>query len=389
MASWITTAGWAGAAQRRWGQARIVTPDGIFTPDEALAQASRSVSATDSTRSRWSWAPRTLLTAAKDLRDLTRAIRFTRSVARTVGNSNEFAFVWQRHVPFHRAGFELAKSAGCPLVLSVHGLDFQEARQWGISRPGWGWLIETLGERRLLRQADLVTCVSEELATVVRGQGVSPERILVTPNGVDVERFSPRTPDSSRRRELGLREEAFVLGWVGSFRVFHGLDQLFDAMERLQHRQVEVDLLLVGLGPGVHRARDDVQRRGLRNVVFAGSFPHDQMPEVMSLMDAAVVLGSADEKFHYSPVKVREYMAMGLPVVAARLGELERLLEDEGDAILVEPSRAEDLTEAIVRLVREPALRERLGERARRHVAESGSWDAVLADMTERLGLRV
>lgn len=387
-ASWITTAGLASAAEQRWGSSQVATPEGILSPKEVLQRASQIVRPTSPARRRLKMVPEVAKTAAKDVLLLIRAWRFRRAISQSSLIDGGFEFVWQRHVPFHNAGAALARSAGCPLVLSVHALMVQEARQWGMGRPGWGRLMEWFGERRLLRRADLVACVSDEVAVLVRRQGVPEDRVIVTPNGVDLDRFQPREPDFSTQRTLGLDESQFVLGWVGSFRTFHGLERLFDAMEDLQGRGRQVTLLLVGAGPGLQRAEEEVKRRNLRNVSFAGSFPYNQMPSVLSVMQAAVVMGSADKPFHYSPVKVREYMAAGLPVIATRLGELERILTDGKDALLVDPASTAELTRAIERLMDDPELRTRLGGRARQRISQDGSWAAVLSSLVGRVSAR-
>jgi len=384
-ASWITTAGLASAAEERWGAAGVVTPGGVLTPEEVYEKASRLSQPGSASTRRFRGVPEVIKTAAKDLRLVIQARRFSKSVLHSVPADTHLDFVWQRHVPFHRAGLKLARRSNCPLVLSVHALAVQEAEQWGIRRPGWGWLIEWLGEKNIFIEADLVACVSDEVAELVRRQGVSDDQVIVTPNGVDLRRFRPSEPDVSLKRRLHVAGSSFILGWVGSFRSFHGLDRLFDAMEDLQNRAPTLTLLMVGAGPGLERARHDVKRRGLRNVVFAGSFPHDRMPEVLNVMNAAVVMGSPDLPFHYSPVKVREYIAVGLPVVAARLGELERILSDGEDAILVDPSDTDELVRAILRLADDPELRARLGQTARRRVFDRGSWDAVLTALANRL----
>jgi glycosyltransferase involved in cell wall biosynthesis len=374
----------AAAAERRWGTSLIITPNGMFSPDEVLELASASAESSGSTRRPWKLVPEMAKTAAKDVRLVIRARRFRRALLQAP--LSNVAFVWQRHVPFHSSGQALARMAGCPFVLSVHALMVREARQWGIKRPGWGLLMESLGEKRILHKADLVACVSEELAEQVREQGIPQERILVTPNGVDLQLFHPRDADGQMARQLGLAGK-FVLGWVGSFRSFHGLDHVFDALEELQSRGRDLTLLLIGLGPRLQSTKDDVERRGLKNVVFGGSFPHDQMPRVMSTMHTAVVVGSPDGTFHYSPVKVREYMAMGLPVIAARLGELDRILENDNDAILVDPTNPSELADAIERLMDDADLRARLGERARQRVTDHGSWESVLNSIISALGI--
>jgi glycosyltransferase involved in cell wall biosynthesis len=387
-ASWITTAGLASAAKKKWGGTSVVTPSGVLTPEEVFERASRQFAPNSQVKRRFKNVPEVLRTAVKDLRLVIQAARFSRHVVGSVALDAQIDFVWQRHVPFHRAGLRLARESGRPLVLSVHALAVQEAEQWGIRRPGWGWLVERFGEKNILLEADLIACVTDEVAESVRQLDVPDDRITVTPNGVDLDRFRPREPDESLKEELGIAGSPFTLGWVGSFRSFHGLDRLFDAMAGLQSRDRKTTLLLVGAGPGLEQARYLVEQRGLKNVVFAGSFSHDRMPGVLNVMDAAVVLGSPEISFHYSPVKVREYMAVGLPVIAARLGELERLLSDGEDAILVDPSDSDELIDAILRLVDDRELRIRLGEGARQRVSVMGSWDVVLASLVDRLAER-
>lgn len=384
-ASWITTGGLASAARQRWGEAWVVTPNGIFSPEEVLERASKLAKSSGPIQRRFRWVPQIVRTAAKDVRLLIRAMRFRKAVSRSSSIGDCFDFVWQRHVPFHRAGLALGKSVNCPVILSVHALMVQEARQWGVRRPGWGSLMERFGEKRLIQEADLVACVSNEVAELVRSKGVSEDRIIVTPNGVDLQRFRPTKPDLSTQRKLGLDGDRFVLGWVGSFRAFHGLERLLDAMEDLQNRGRSITLLLIGTGPGLQTVKAYVDQRDIRNISFAGGFPHDRMPQVLSVLHAAVVMGPPGTQFHYSPVKIREYMAMGLPVIAGRLGELDRILTDGNDAILVDPSSTAELTRAIETLMDDPELRTRLGVQARQRIARIGSWEDVLKNLIDRI----
>ena len=112
------------------------------------------------------------------------------------------------------------------------------------------------------------------------------------------------------RRRLGL-DGQFVVGWVGSFRRFHAIENAVEAMVGLEG----ATLLLVGDGP--ERPRIEALARS-RNVtaVFTGTVAHDQLPLYLATMDAALVTASRDASFHYSPLKLAEYLAAGLPVVA-------------------------------------------------------------------------
>src|SRR5262249_47908855 len=125
-------------------------------------------------------------------------------------------FVWQRHELFHRSGVDLARQLDVPSVVFVPALHVWEARQWGVKRPGWGTQLEWRGERPALRAATLVACGTDLVAEQVLRLGVDPDRVLITPTGVDLDRFTP-PPDGREVRERLRLDGKIVIGWTGSF----------------------------------------------------------------------------------------------------------------------------------------------------------------------------
>lgn len=374
VAVWITAAGWAEAARRRWGRAWLVTPEGVLSPEEARALATRPKPPV-APRSGWRRRiPTVVGTAKKDLRDLVRAWRFRKAAARGPWTERRPAFVVQHHEVFQWAGFVAARELGVPLVLFVDAPLVWEAERWGVRRPGWGRLLERLGEAPQLRRADLVACVSEEVARAAVALGAPEERIVVTPCSVDLEAFSPAVSGEPVRERHGLRER-FVVGWVGSFRRFHGVELLLRAYASAFAGRSDTALLLVGDGFERPRMEELARRLGLRNAVFAGGVGHEEVPAHMAAMDVAAVVDPGHGEFHYSPLKVREYLASGLAVVAPRSGELERLLADAETALLVPPGDADAVAHALARLHAEPVTRRRLGESARALMEREGAWD--------------
>ena len=381
----MAVAGWAAAARAIWGRSWLAAPEGVFTPEEARALAS-SQRASGKISSSWRrFIPRVLKTAAKDVREWRRAARFTRDMPDGDWEGHDLAFVWQRHDLFQRAGHDLARRLGVPLVLCVDAPVVWEARRWGVRRPGWGRLLERVGEDPLLRSADLVVCVSEEVAEEVARRGVSSDRILVTPNGVDVHLFNPDVSGSAVRERYSLGD-SFVLGWIGSFHKFHGLDLAIEAAAALQEDLPELTLLLVG--DGLDRARIEAQGRrlGLSNVVFTGTVDHSAIPSHIAAMDVSLVLSPNDEAFHYSPLKLREYMACGRPVIVPRIGELRHLISDGEDGLLVEPGDVSALVSAVLKLYEHPDLRGSMGARAREKMVRDGSWERQVQRTCEALG---
>ncbi len=247
VAVWIELACWAEAARDRWGHAWLVTPEGILSPEDAKALASSQqplVQAQAGWRRRF---PRWLGTAKKDLRDIVRARRFRHAAVRGPWDAKKLAFVVQHHELFQWAGFVAARASGRPLVLFVDAPLVWEAEKWGVRRPGWGTALEHVAERPQLRRADLVACVSEEVAEEVIKRGARQDRVIVTPCSVNTSVFAPDMSGEGVRERHGLRGR-FVVGWVGSFRRFHGIDLLLRSFADLQRRHPDAALLLVGDG---------------------------------------------------------------------------------------------------------------------------------------------
>jgi glycosyltransferase involved in cell wall biosynthesis len=203
------------------------------------------------------------------------------------------------------------------------------------------------------------------------------------PNGVDVALFHPGPADPRLRASLGL-DEHFVVGWSGSFRAFHGLDVLVEAAAIARKQVPQLALLLAG--DGVERAA--LERRAAElgvPAVFPGTVGYDDMPELLRLMNLAVVPAPDDASFHYSPMKLREYQACGRTIIAASIGEMERSLRDGTDAVLVPAGDVDALSRAIVELTRDPAKATDLASRARDAVVAGGSWSRRLESLEARL----
>lgn len=370
VAGWISTCGWAAAAERELGCAWIVTRHGVLGVDEVRRQAAAVDRATITRDRRARQAlPPVVKTLLKDAREARRARRFR--VDRRgpwTEAEREVAFVWQRHELFHTAGIDLAEDLRVPSVLFVPALIVWQAEQWAVSRPGWGRWLERRAELPALRGATLVACGTDVIAEQVARLGVEDERLLVTPTGVDLALFARPFDRAAVRRTLGI-DDGFVIGWAGSFRPFHALDQLVHAVAAVG----DATLLLVGDGPERPRIERLAEALGVR-ARFTGLVPHDDLPRMLAAMDVGVVLARPDEPFHYSPLKVAEYLAAGLPVIAPVVAQLTDRLDGERNAAFFQPGDVEGLAAVLRSVGTDPERRSRLAAGAR-DAAPGWSWD--------------
>lgn len=383
-AVWVTIENWRRACAARWGSARVLTPSGELLDDDIVGAAwgaSGTGPLVQSGRLRTLLAP-IAGTAGKDLRAWWRMSRFER-VVRSLPEPSPPAFVWQHHDLFQRAGFTLARRHNRPLVLFVDAPIVWEATQWGVTRPGTAALVERLGEVPQFRAADLVACVSDEVAEACIALGANSSRVLVTPCTADDVRTA--TPRQDIRRTHGL-EGRTVIGWVGSFREFHNAEAVVRAVGTMPDPG-GVGLLMIGDGPTRHRSEQLATDVGLQRAVFSGAVPHQDVPDFLAAFDIAVIPSHATGGFHYSPLKLKEYLAAGKPVVAPSVGEIGRVLRDGEDALLYPVGNDDEMTALIRSLVADPHRRRTLGAQGRQTYDRLFTMDHQLEVVASRLGL--
>lgn len=217
---------------------------------------------------------------------------------------------------------------------------------------------------------------------IVEHYRIDARRIGVIENGVDVEEFHPATTDCEVRRKLGL-ENRLVVGFVGSFRPWHGINYLITLAEEVVPQIPEVFFLLVGDGADRQLYERKVHELGLTgHFAFTGRVEHAEVPRFLVSMDvvmAPVVKGSFSGEFHGSPLKIFEYMAMAKAVIAPPLGQVREVIEHGISGLLIDSDDTHNLAQAILNLHRDPLLRKRLGENARARVMERYTWKSNAA----------
>jgi glycosyltransferase involved in cell wall biosynthesis len=286
-------------------------------------------------------------------------------------------FVYQRYSVLNYSGALLAHRLGCPFVLEYNGSEVWIARHW--STPMFFEGLAEQVEMANLRRADLVVVVSRALRDEVASRGISPERVLVNPNGVDPTRYHPCIDENRIRTALGLGGK-LVVGFIGTFGPWHGADVLAQAVRPVGMRLPEAHFLFVGDGSGMPRVREILADERMEDrATFTGLVPHDVAPSYLAACDilASPHVGNPDgTPFFGSPTKLFEYMAMGKGIVASDLDQIGEVLTHRRTAWMVKPGDPEDLAEGIVRLGKDATLRRALGDAARAEAVARYTWTA-------------
>jgi glycosyltransferase involved in cell wall biosynthesis len=152
-------------------------------------------------------------------------------------------------------------------------------------------------------------------------------------------------------------------------------------------QNLSVVLVMVGDGPTRRDCENLSQELGLRKVVFPGAVAHEDIVDYLAAMDVAVIPSSQQAGFHYSPLKLKEYLATGRAVVAPDVGEMKRLLESGHDAVLYSAGSVSAMTAALETLVRDAAYRAQVGRQARITYDRLFTIDRQLDLVAEKLGL--
>jgi glycosyltransferase involved in cell wall biosynthesis len=301
-----------------------------------------------------------------------------REVAR-IARSVEADLVIERYHNFGGEGMLAARAVGARYVLEVNApvVDHPGSAKSRLDRllivqPMRRW------RERQVRAADLIVSPSAQILP----EWVPPGRVLEIEWGADTRRFHPE----ARGEVVWNREPGrMTVVFAGAFRAWHGAAQLVEAMRLLRSRGIaDVQAVLIGDGPERPAVRDAA--RGLDHVVFTGAVAHERMPGALAAADIGVAPFDIERHpplrlgFYWSPLKIFEYMASALPVVAPALPRLQSLVGHQVEGVLYAPATPAALADAIASL-RDPDRRHRLGFAARARAEREYSWQVHCAKL--------
>jgi glycosyltransferase involved in cell wall biosynthesis len=292
--------------------------------------------------------------------------RSARRMLRDAAGHTRPHFVYERHALHCRAGLDVARELGVPLLLEVNSPMVLEMQRLGSLR--FRSRAERT-EREVLGGADLVLAVTRVLADRLIEAGARPERVRVVGNAAEPARYgdAARAAAALVRERLSLPGGAFVLGFVGYMRPWHRLDLVLDAMARPELESVV--LLLMGRGPALAPVLQRAAESGIGQRVRAlGAVPAELLPSHVLACDATLISAIND---YASPLKLFDSLAAGVPAIAPDQPNVRESVRDGATAVLFSPGNAGHLAAQLERLVRDRSFAATIGAAGRAWLIEN------------------
>ena len=280
------------------------------------------------------------------------------------------------------AVLRVAKAHRLPVIYEIRAFWEDAAVGNGTGRQGSPrYRLTKYLETRAARSADAVAGICEGLRTDLISRGISADKIMVSPNGVDLELFGdPPPPDAALARELGL-EGKEVIGFIGSFYDYEGLDDLIAAMPRLVAARPEACLLLVGGGPMEPALRAQAAASPVADRIrFIGRVPHDQVERYYGLVDILAYPRKAMRLTELvTPLKPLEAMAQNRLVAASDVGGHRELIENGVTGTLFPADDPDALADSLAALLANRPIWEERRATARAFVERDRNWSSNIS----------
>lgn len=288
-----------------------------------------------------------------------------------------------------------ARRLGIPFFYEVRGL-------WEITRmsrdqqfaESVSFDVQRHIEATVAREADHVFTLTEPMREELIARGVEPDRITLLPNSVDARRFTARARDEQLSTQLGIPPGVPVIGYIGTFVVYEGLEDLAAACAQLHLAGRDFRLLLVGNENASGLERGPISAEILRiaeeagfasKLIMPGRIPHEQVEAYYSLIDICPFPRKPWPVCEMvSPMKPLEALAMKKAVIVSSVRALVEMIQHGQTGLVFAKGDVSSLADAIATLMSDPALRTALGDAGREWVLHERSW-AQVADRVEEV----
>lgn len=292
-----------------------------------------------------------------------------------------FDCIYERYSLWSSAGMGYAQAQGIPGILEVNAplIEEQIRHRELVHRKE----AEEIAARAFAA-AQAIIAVSPGVAAYLEDYAEARGRVHVLANGIDPVRF----PAELFANRYSSYSDTFTIGFLGSLKPWHGLELLLDAFIALQPQDSGLRLLLVGDGPERGAIEERLSDAHLsESAILTGAVPPAEVAQWLRRMDVGVAPYPDMAQFYFSPLKIYEYMAAALPVVASRVGRLDAVVQDQHTGLLYPPGDARALQAVLARLRANPALCCKLGQAARAEALDRHSWNNVVLRILALAGL--
>lgn len=281
-------------------------------------------------------------------------------------------------LPALRVGSRL----GIPVAYEVRAFWEDAAVDHGTTREGAArYRLTRWLETRALRQASHVFTICEGLRSDIVGRGISARKVTVIPNAVDIDAFDPGgQPDQELKAQLGLAN-ASIVGFIGSFYAYEGLDLLLESMPRLLQAHPDLRVLLVGGGPQEKALKAQATRLNLSDrVVFTGRVPHAEVQRYYDLIDVLIYPRHSMRLTELvTPLKPLEAMAQGRLLLASDVGGHRELIRDGETGLLFKAGDPASLAARLSELLLRRDRWQQMRAAGRRFVETERNWQTSVS----------
>jgi glycosyltransferase involved in cell wall biosynthesis len=282
-----------------------------------------------------------------------------------------------------------ARAFGLPLVYEVRTLWGESAViEDGLQVDSWRYRMVWRLELSAMRNASAVVPIAVGIRDELARKGVPVDKMTVVGNGVDSSKFVARERDAALAAKHGL-DGKFVVGFIGTMRRLEGLSTLVQAFAATRARREDIALVLVGDGPDKADLEALAAKHGVRDILFTGTVPHEQVAAWYSVMDVLVyprIRATINERV--TPLKPLEAMALGKACVASDVGGLTELVTDGETGVIFEAGNHEALAQALEGLMEDRPRLAKLARQGTEFVHRERDWSAIIPrtrELYERL----
>lgn len=275
-----------------------------------------------------------------------------------------------------------AKKNNLPFVYEVSGL-------WEVVHESRATAPQRKHETERMRYLEAMTAKKADIVFTLTGamkdelilRGVDESKISILPNCTNPDKFKPKSKDKDLLEKLGIEESESIIGYIGSFQDYEGLDDLIDACEILHQKNpsLKFRLLLVGDGPYFKNITEKIAKSIVKErIILTGRVPHAHAADYYSIVDIAPFPRKSWPVCEMvSPMKPLEALAMEKTVLVSSVSALSEMVVNNETGFIFEKGSTVDLAERLAYLINNPSVREKVGTRAREWVYKNRTWTQI------------